>query len=465
MAVALMMAGVLFHFVAPRAMFAAEAKGGAGPAETGLRVATFDVDATPPVGSQMAYDPVKRLSEMTLRCRGIAILGAGQPIVVCSVDWISISNEGQDAFRAALAEAAGTVPDRVAVHTVHQHDAPSCDFTAERILRELGLKDCGRFEGTFQREVIRRAADALRQGLREAQTVTHYGWAAAEVRQVASNRRIKGPDGRVRATRFTATKDPALRAEPEGLIDPEVSLLAFLNENVPVAVLTYYACHPQSYYRTGVPSPDFPGIARFFRGQSVPEALHVHFTGAGGNIGAGKYNDGSPPNRIVLAERLADGMKRAFESMKKAPLTPSDVGWQTLPVALPLAKHLDEEQLVKALKTEPLRGTFDNADRLAWVRRCKSGHRVPIGCLRVGTVRVLHMPGELLVEYQLAAKAMRKDLHVMMAAYGECGPGYIALASAYAEGGYETSPGASNVAPEVEPVLMDAMRQLLDAKP
>ena len=83
----------------------------------------------------------------------------------------------------------------------------------------------------------------------------------------------------------------------------------------------------------------------------------------------------------------------------------------------------------------------------------------------MGNARVLHLPGELFVEYQLAAKAMRPDLHVMMAANGEYGPGYIGLTSAYAEGGYETSHGASNVAPDVEPVLMDAMRQLLAVKP
>ena len=40
----------------------------------------------------------------------------------------------------------------------------------------------------------------------------------------------------------------------------------------------------------------------------------------------------------------------------------------------------------------------------------------------VGTVRMLHTPGELFVEYQLAAKAMRPDLHVAMAAYGDYGP-------------------------------------------
>jgi hypothetical protein len=431
----------------------------------GLRLATFDVDATPPVGSAMAYDPVKRIDEMSLRCRGIVLLGAGQPMAVCALDWIGIANEGQDAFCAALAEAAGTTPDRVAVHTIHQHDAPGCDFTAERLIRRLGLKVYGRFEGSFHRRVIWRMADAVREALPHAQPVTHFGCGVAEVREVASNRRIMGPDGKVRATRYTTARDPKLRAEPVGVIDPQVSVLSFWNDKSPLAVLSYYACHPQSYYRTGVPSPDFPGIARFIRGQAVPEALHVHFNGAGGNIGAGKYNDGNKENRMLLAGRLADGMKRAFEATQKVSLTAKDVGWQCVPVALPLATHLNEAELVKALKTEPARGYIAKADQLAWLECCQAGHKVPITCMRVGQARVLHLPGELLVEYQLAAKAMRPDLQVMMAAYGEYGPGYIGLASAYGEGGYETSKGASNVAPEVEAVLMRAMRQLLEVKP
>src|SRR5579863_2571781 len=107
-------------------------------AAASLRVATFDVDATPPIGSMMAYDPVTNRWELGLRARGIVLLGAGEPIVLCAVDWIGIANEGQDAFREALARAAGTSPQRVAVHTLHQHDAPDCDFTAERMLKEAG---------------------------------------------------------------------------------------------------------------------------------------------------------------------------------------------------------------------------------------------------------------------------------------------------------------------------------------
>ena len=106
-----------------------------------LKVAVFDVDATPPIGSAMAYDPVKRLDDLTLRARGVVLIGSGEPIVLCAVDWIGIANEGHDAFRVALANAAGTIPSRVAVHALHQHDAPGCDFTAERIIREMGLQN------------------------------------------------------------------------------------------------------------------------------------------------------------------------------------------------------------------------------------------------------------------------------------------------------------------------------------
>ena len=101
------------------------------------------------------------------------------------------------------------------------------------------------------------------------------------------------------------------------------------------------------------------------------------------------------------------------------------------------------------------------AAKLAWLRRCQAGHRIDVACLRLGRARILHLPGELFVEYQLAAKAERKDLFVAMAAYGDYAPGYIGTAIAYDQGGYETSPSSSNVAPEVEGVLLTAIRKLL----
>ena len=71
------------------------------------------------------------------------------------------------------------------------------------------------------------------------------------------------------------------------------------------------------------------------------------------------------------------------------------------------------------------------------------------------------MPGELFVEYQLNAQKLRPGKSVLMAAYGDYGPGYIGTEIAYTQGGYETSQRASDVAPEVEGVLMGAVKKLL----
>ncbi len=438
---------------------AAQEPKAAQPSE--LRLAVFDIDATPPIGSRMAYDPVTNKWDLGLRARGVVLLGAGQPILLCAVDWIGIANEGYGAFRIGLAQAAGTMPSRVAVHVLHQHDAPDCDFSAEQILKEAGVEP-GQFESSFQRQTLSNLQQAVRMALPRAQPITHLGLGEARVEQVASNRRILGPDGKVRAVRYTACQDPKLRAEPEGTIDPIVSLVSFWNGEKPLAVLSYYATHPQSYYRTGIPNPDFPGIARFMRQLAVPTALHIHFTGAGGNIGAGKYNDGSPENRRVLAERLADGMRRAWEATKREPLIAKMASWSIEEVALPPAKDLDEVKLQAQLKARDARFfAIGGPSKLAWLRRCVAGNRIDVSCLRLGRARVLHMPGELFVEYQLAAKAERPDLFVAMAAYGDYAPWYIGTAIAYDQGGYETTPPASNVGPAAEAELLRAIHKLL----
>jgi hypothetical protein len=244
------------------------------------------------------------------------------------------------------------------------------------------------------------------------------------------------------------------------LIDPIVSLVSFWDGEKPLAVLSYYATHPQSYYRTGIPNPDFPGIARFYRQLAVPQALHIHFDGAGGNLGAGKYNDGSHENRRILADRLADGMKRAWEATRRETITADGVSWVVESVALAPAKYL--ESMNKEMKTKAADPIFltNNISKLVWYKRCKKGKKIDIGCLSLGRARILHMPGELFVEYQLAAKAERPDLFVAMAAYGDYGPEYIGTAIAYKQGGYETGT-ASGVTEEAEEVLMTAIKNLL----
>ena len=68
--------------------------------------------------------------------------------------------------------------------------------------------------------MIARAAAAVRTATAQARPVTHLGLGQAEVEKVASNRRILGPDGKVQHVRWTACKEPEVRAMPVGTIDP-----------------------------------------------------------------------------------------------------------------------------------------------------------------------------------------------------------------------------------------------------
>jgi hypothetical protein len=233
--------------------------------------------------------------------------------------------------------------------------------------------------------------------------------------------------------------------------------IGFWDSNERIATLNYYATHPMSNYGKGSVSADFPGMAR-----GSQEGFSVYFTGAAGNIGAGKYNDGAPEKRRVLADRLADAMRRARAAEQKHAL--DRIGWTSVPVSLPHreGKEFSEEAIVADLQNAKLEPKFRaNAARyLAWFRLLKSGRTIPITCLQLGPASILHLPGEMFVEYQLAAQKERSNELVAMAAYGDYGPMYIGTAKAYGEGGYETSV-VSRVSPNAEEILLNAQRKAL----
>jgi hypothetical protein len=432
-----------------------------------LRVATFKLDVTPPIGSPLcdALVPPATGVNDPLSARGIVLkAGAEKPVVLVAVDWVGIGNAGQDEWRGAIAAACGTSRDRVCVHCLHQHDAPGCDFLAERIAADAGLAG-GLFPVEYARAAIQRTAAAARAAMAQLEPVTHVGRGRGTVEKVASNRRILGPDGKVQYERMTACADPAIRAFPEGTIDPVVRLVSFWNGDRPIAVLSYYATHPQSYYRTGRISADFPAMARDQREAAERAGLHIHFNGAGGNVGSGKYNDGAPENRPVLAGRLADGMRDAWQMTERLPVNELDFNWATVGLTLPVAPWYDEATSKATLNdsTQPTLPRLRAARDMAWAERSKDEHAITVARLRLGPIDILHAPGELFVEYQLAAQKMRPEAFVCLAAYGDYGPGYIGTAIAYMQGGYETGADsrASRVAPRAEAILLGAFQKLL----
>lgn len=426
-----------------------------------LRIGTFYTDATPPIGSPVAYAIARSVTE-PLSAKGIVILSDQKPIVLCAVDWIGISNEGLEVFANQLALAANTSPERVSIHALHQHDGVRCDFTIERILAEYGLG--GRhFDNVFLNKVIQNTSAALKKAMQDNQPFTHIGFGQAKVDSVASNRRILGPDGKVAIIRFSKSVDSAAIHAPEGLVDPWLKTVSFWNGEKTLAVLTYYTTHPQSYYGEGDVTCEFVGIAREARQAKMNGIPHIHFNGASGNIAAGKYNDGSKARRPVLAARVEKGMTEAWKNTVKMQVSADMLEWKNLKVKLPLGKNIVESDLRARItndqNTPPQK--FVAAEKLAWYQRSKAGVKVNISVIKLGTIHLLNLPGELFVEYQLAAQEMKPGEQVCTAAYEEYGPGYIGTKISYTQGGYETSGIVSGVAPGVEKVLLRAIQKVL----
>ena len=62
---------------------------------------------------------------------------------------------------------------------------------------------------------------------------------------------------------------------------------------------------------------------------------------------------------------------------------------------------------------------------LSWSMRVSGGHELDVPAIDFGVAQLLLLPGEIYVEYQLAAQQMSLDSFVMVAGYGDGATGYI----------------------------------------
>jgi hypothetical protein len=428
-----------------------------------LHLATFSADVTPPTGHPLCggwIEPVKGTDD-PLYAIGIILLGMGRPVVLCALDWCGLRNDANKAWREALAAATHSVPENVAVHCVHPHNAPFADVEAERLI-EAAKNGAPSLDLNFFAKAVERVTQAAKASLEKTSVFTHIGIGKAKVDEVASNRRILGDDGKVKAVRYSATKDAKVREEPEGLIDPWLRTLSFWNDEQPVAALHYYATHPMSYYGDGRVSSDFCGLARQKRQDDDEKVRQIYFTGCAGNITAGKYNDGAHENRPVLRDRIYAAMKAAWKATERHAVKEWD--WRIEPIKLPPRSEPSfgedaSKQVLEDVKQSKAKRN-NAAFQLAWLNRID--RPIDLSCLDFGKAMILNLAGEPFIEYQLKAQEMRKDDFVCVAGYGDGGPGYLPTAKAYEEGGYE--PTVALAGPKSEEILHKAMAKLLKVK-
>lgn len=420
-----------------------------------FEISTFSCDITPPMGTPLCggvIEPAKVIDDPQYAL-GFVLQGGGDPLVLAVMDWVGVYGVAHDQFTEQLADAANTSPQRVLLCSVHQHDAPWQAPDAQALLseynRDILFCDPNLFERTAQQVV-----EAMQNSLSKTERVTHVGLGRAQVRQVASNRRLLGADGKVAHMRNSRCYEPDIRAAPEGLIDPYLSALTFFNDDRPVLTMNHYATHPMSHYGHGHLSSDFCGLARARRLADDPQCLQVFVNGCAGNIGAGKYNDGSPEDRQGLIQRMYEAMTEASNRSERQPL--NDVKYSHLLMRLPMREDpgFTHEDCIKALQEvdPPTQDYLDDAMRtgrivqrdlrhsalaLCWRKRSQEPINVPT--VDLGVAKLVLLPGEPFIEFQLAAQQYCPDPPVIVIGYGNAGSGYLCTDIAYDQGGYEAN--------------------------
>lgn len=400
-----------------------------------FRIATFSADVTTPLGYPLIAglrQPAKKIVDR-LEARGFVLLGDSKPVVLCAVDWCEIRNQSYDNWRDALAKAAGTTRERVLLTSIHQHDAPVTDVGAAKILAKAGLPGV-MFDPKFERKCIDKTAAALKSSLSSATRITHIGIGRAKVEKVASNRRVKRKDGSITYGRGSNSGGNRYYADaPVGLIDPWLRTVSLYNGDKPVVALHSYATHPMSYYGRGGVSADFVGMARRLMQREHPRVFQIYTSGCSGDVTVGKYNNGSPQNRPVLAKRLFDALQRSWKSSKRIPL--KSLTFRNAKLSLPfrpgdahtkvgLAKVVADKKAAAGKRTLAAMG-------LASRHRVAKKQAIDFPCLDFGNAAVVLFPGESFVGYQLLAQKQRPKSFVMSIGYGECWPGYIPTTSSF----------------------------------
>lgn len=420
-----------------------------------MKIATFQVDVTPPAGAQLAY-AINREQDTPIFVRGLILEDDATRVVWVACDFIYLWGDAWTHWRDQIAAAAATPTEQVFLHAVHQHDSV-------RIAPGMNpfLKPHGRVavDETYCAEslakVVGGISSALQRGLRSAPTILT---AEQRLHGLASNRRLLGPDGKWEASRTSMCGDPALRARPVGVIDPLLRTIAFAGPRGEIlAALHFYATHPMAAYGRGMVSQDVPGVALDYAGRHS-DGFHLYFTGCAGNVTFGKYFLGDKEESMRrLGERLGRGMTSNMER-----LVEREPGRLRLAQsAFPFPFH-PEIATMAGQENQPREEPVKPVTIAKWLlaRERDQWETYTLRRLSMGPeVHLLSLHGEVCVEYQLYAQSLIPERFLACAAYGNCLYHYLPTAEMFGEGGYE--PNTSVASPEIEQRLKTALRELL----
>ena len=408
------------------------------PPHTGLRAGTATINITPALGTDPAArihlsGYVARIGNAVavhdpLYARALALSDGTQQALLVVCDLLALESGFSADIRREIATITGTPASAVMLACTHTHSSPAT----------LVLHECGEVSPDYLEDLRPQLINVAARATASMHAVRLDAGSAA-LPEGAYNRRRDGQD-----------------------IDTEVSV-AWLRDmdGETVAQLINYGCHPVVMNADNLwISADYPGAAiRALEATSGGTAFFL--TGAAGNVdpvrrsgfedvewlgqtladvaGQTLANMEDQSSRSVGAEKVA--AVTSASDMLTLPLQPM---LSTAQLAQLREQHLDNlaaiETSEETVAAKIQRAMLAWADEtLAQVRSgaTPSGIAAPVQVIRVGSLALVGIPGELFSVLGRQIKEALPGYRTFIVGYANGDVGYIPDRAAYDGGGYE----------------------------
>jgi neutral ceramidase len=397
---------------------------------------------------------------------------------IADVEFCVVDRALADPIRSAIAELTGIPLSHVRLSYTHTHSGP--------MLGPSWMTEGEELIPAYVQSLPGRIAGAAWEAQRRLQPVRIA--AGSGISDIVVNRRLKTDSGRVVAGRNWA-----------GFVDREVKVVRIDDvDERPLAVVVHHGCHPTIM---GPPNrlitPDYPGVVRQVV-ERATGALCLYLQGAAGNTHAVVDYVGDPavyrrlgailgheaakvalrlqtvPRRERLVKVLESGAPLGIYADEPVGEPDGTLRVATRPVRLgvrayPPAAEVSAEARRAAERLHALRGHASHdelqaavgvarrAGMLADKARQYAGRREVVADLhgiRVGAIALVGFPGEPFSEIGVRVKEGSPFPHTLFSGYTNDYLGYVPVAEAYPEGGYEV---------DTSPFLPDTADRLAEA--
>ena len=380
-----------------------------------MKISSFDLNITPPVGCELAgYGPGQESWEVhdDLFLTGLLMDDGQRKAALLGFDLIGMDACLVGKIRRGCAEVLGTEESFIILSCTHTHEGP---HTRSNYSSDLLQPYCDELVA----KTIAACAEAAKKEWLE--TDVYFYSAAARAN---TNRRYCGPENVCRSLPGYRSLEPL----SDGVVDPEVGMLFFrdVKTRLPVEVVINYAAHPLAAHSMGrgshFISADYPGMIR----KLINEAVGAHcvfVTGAAGDQFPIDSEIG-PQNLDTIAKPVVREVTRGVcEAFRK-----------------PAKFRLADPQLKSAIVPFEVlpRAEFPVEKRRRNFRDC-SVWKMELQLLAVGDICFVGVPGELLAEVGLEIKWHSPFRRAYVLYNSTDYVSYICHANAIVAGGYEAS--------------------------